>query len=1422
MSSNREGFTVRVLHSGSAVPAGVGFVVDERHIVTCAHVVNSALGRDKRAQEKPGLAVRVDVDFPLLGDQGPPMRGCRVEAWAPPPTTGIGGEDMAGLTLIGEALPVGAGPARLAERASRHDPAVQVFGYPDDPPRHDQGAWSALRIRGFVGQGFLQIDSDLQSAIRVQPGYSGSPVVVEGEAGDEVVGMLAVASRNGEGKDAYAIPIFQLADQWPDVLGSLTVPMCPYRGLESFTVEDAKAGVFVGREEEVDQLHAMVRRQPLVVVTGPSGVGKSSLVNAGLGRILQDEGWITRVLRPEGIPFEALADTLAGLDQPGSTPTLVEQEKWVQRLRSEGIAALGTRLSRLRKKPILICLDQFEQILDPGICDPRVKADFLDLLLRAHSVNNLRLVCTLRADFLSQLLEYPDAGVRLRDCLFMMSPMGLERMERVITEPAAVRGVRYVQELANLIARDAGGGGGLPLMGFALTELWPYQRQRQITLADYYRVGGVAGALSVYAERVHEELLDKFTEAQIRRVMLALVRSRGGASEATRRPVGRTRLGPDWVIAGALAERRLVIIDHDATKAEDSALIAHEALIRAWPRFTGWVDDDADFQHWLIAVEERAAESELLPDTRLAEAAKWLAERPGDVSDEVKLLIERSKAERDRRIAELDDARSRAQESQRLAEESILKAEESFRQAEVSQRQAEARRLAAAAELAIATRGVSLQAAIVLGIQSLRLAAGLEGDTAIRHVLRLAPRLRGRLRHGGPITAVAFSPDGTRVATGGYTACVFEALTGKHVYRLSHHHETNTDHDTHQRERLASDRRVFEVALGPNAEVRLLAKIEAIAFSSDGTRVVTGSDDCTSRVFNAFTGEQICRMDHDGPVRAVAFSPDGSTVVTGSADHSARVFNATTGDEVCRLDHGGSVLAVAFKPDSSGVASASTDRSARIFDAATGTESRRLDHRSSVTALAFSPDGARIATVSGDTVKISNIEDGSQVCQMVHDGDVLSIAISQDGTRLATGSRNDSAQVFDASSGSQLCKLDHGGVVGAVAFSPDGSYVATGSADGSARTFDARSGAVMRRLVHDDTVNAVAISPDGIHVATGSADGVAFVFDAGTGADIWHFDHHTKVTAAAYSPDGRHAASASGRIVRVFDALTGALVFQVDQRTELAAIAFSPDGAQLATCSVRGNVRVFDAFNGTQVGHLDLHLGRRFPDGALSINGTRLAVGGWDDPVQVFDIFTGAKDKVWPTSVTSGPLALSPDATKLVISSAWGGEVHDAVTRAHVSISAGEIAAFAFSPDGTQLATGGIDHSARVFDTTTGVERCRLDHGAEVVAVAFSPDGTRVATGSADHSARIFSIVTGSEVCRLEHSGRVAVVAFSPDGTHLCTGSDGRVQVWVIDRDRLIEQAESRLTRDLTEQEWRRLFPNARYQNTGPRHAAAR
>jgi hypothetical protein len=215
----------------------------------------------------------------------------------------------------------------------------------------------------------------------------------------------------------------------------------------------------------------------------------------------------------------------------------------------------------LTGKHIVLHADQFEEMLTA--CSAGERGLFLDRVLPDANTDDVpyRLVCTLRADFLKPLLEHADVGPRLQDRLLPLSPMGIPSLERAVSEPAQARGVNYENGLARQIAIDAaGGGGGLPLMEFALTELWVRQRRRRLTFADYHALGGVEGALELYAEGVFADLAARGLGDRVRRVMLSLVRSREGAAQATRRVVGQSRLARDWDVVEELARRRLLMI----------------------------------------------------------------------------------------------------------------------------------------------------------------------------------------------------------------------------------------------------------------------------------------------------------------------------------------------------------------------------------------------------------------------------------------------------------------------------------------------------------------------------------------------------------------------------------------------------------------------------------------------------------------------------------------------------------------------------------------------------------------------------------------------------------------------------------------------------------------------------------------------
>ena len=1391
--------------------AGLGLLVNIGQLVTCAHVVNSALGRGLREEVQPGESDLVQVEFPLLPDT--PVRLARVVTWVPPPGR-AGGGDVAGLVLT-EVAPVGAASARFAE-APAPGTRLRVFGYPGKPPR-EGGMWVDVDLKGEVGGQLLQVESRSDQTVKAQPGYSGSPVW--NDSTGEAVGLLQSAPFADEPeRDASLLPPLAIARAWEEPFDYLLVLENPYRGLEPFTAE--QAAVFFGRDADIAALTTRVRAQPVVVVAGPSGAGKSSLVQAGLiPSLQQDQRWSVALVRPGQDPWLRLAAGLL-IAQHGrdAVVTQEETERKVAQLRVEGLGPVA-RFLRSQNRPLLVVIDQFEDVLATS---EHPDQDLLDLLLPPPDAADaaVRLVLTLRADFLPVLQSIPGFHTRLNERLYLLSPLTAAQMRQAVTRPASARDVGFEPGLADQILGDAADG-SLPLLEFTLTKLWGTQRRRTLTFAGYRQMGGVHGALDRFANEKAVDLTETAAEI-LDQALLRLVRTTAGGSDlVTRQRVLQSQFpAAEWNALRRLADARLVILGTDSADGEPYAELAHDSLVTAWQRLRDLVADNAGFLNWLAWMQQRAAEGDPLPEARIAEARRWLSTRPGNVPDEVRRFIDNSETAAEARLRELRDARDRA--------------EEALERAEAAARRAEALRLAADAELALRTARPPMIIALALAAESILTMPTVQGDLAVRRILRLHPRTMARLDRDGPVWAVAFSPDGTLVgaASDDGSVRVFEAATGTELARLGHDGAVRAVAFSPDGTRVctASDdgsARVFEAATGTElARLDHNGAVRAVAFSPDGIRVCTASYDGSARVFEAATGTELARLDHGGAVFAVAFSPDGTAVATASYDGSARVFEAATGTELARLDHGGAVFAVAFSPDGTAVATASDDGSARVFEAATGTELARLGHdESPVSAVAFSPDGTRVATASYDgSARVFEAATGAELARLGHDGAVFAVAFSPDGTAVATASDDGSARVFEAATGTELARLDHGGEVFAVAFSPDGTAVATASDDGSARVFEAATGTELARLDHGGAVFAVAFSPDGTAVATASDDGSARVFEAATGTELARLGHGGAVFAVAFSPDGTAVATASDDgSARVFEAATGTELARLGHEGPVNAVAFSPDGTAVATASDDGSARVFEAATGAELARLDHDespvLAVAFsPDGTWVATASGIPRGGRGGSARVFEAATGTELARLDHEGPVNAVAFSPDGTVVATASDDGSaRVFEAATGTELARLGheGPVNAVAFSPDGTRVATASDDGSARVFEAATGAGLARLDHGGAVFAVAFSPDGTVVATASDDGSARLFEAATGAELARLDHDeSPVLAVAFSPDGTRVATASDdGSARVFEATPDSLVQRAINVMTRTLNTAELRRysLSPNCRH-----------
>jgi WD40 repeat protein/serine/threonine protein kinase len=1153
--------------------------------------------------------------------------------------------------------------------------------------------------------------------------------------------------------------------------GRLSGEQSPFRGLLPFTEQHAT--IFFGRDAEVAVVLERLRAEPVLTVVGPSGSGKSSLVQAGVIPRLREQGrWVVMALRPGRSPFAALAarllrgesrdsgersqgDGSSASGRAGPALRTPQDEAGLAHELAQAPGRLALLLQQLADQEsarVLLFVDQLEELYTL-VEDEALRRRFLDAVCAAADdpEGPVRVIFTLRDDFLGRMAYSEQVREALSHVMVLRSP-GVDSLAEVMSRPLHAAGYEYddpalVEEMVAAVRHEPA---ALALLQFAGQALWERRdrTRRSLTRGAYAELGGVAGALAHHADAVVDGLPAEQVKLA-RELLLRLV-----TPEGTRRVLSRTQLLEQLGAAAGdvldrLAHSRLVLLRKARAEGREEAEVelVHESLVRNWERLARWLDEGREELQFLAEIGQAAElwdrrgrrdaevwQGDALHDAlRHAERVAGVPELVQDFLDAGGRLLLRARARRRRVLGAAFGALALVAA---IAVGVALvmvdqKAEVKVQRdrAEVGQREAEAKRAEALREGA--------QAALVrdeLLEARAKLRVALEiADTRTARALwsRLQDQpLLWKKELAAPVNRVAFSPDGRFAAA---------ACEDGHVYLID--------------VRTTSARPLRGHTVAAND----------VAFSPDGRRLATAGGDRRIGIWDVAQAAATFIEGLPASVTAVAFSPNGRLLAAGDEEGRVRLWDAATRRMVRELPGGhAAVLRVAFSPDGGLLAAAGLDGVVRLHAVASGAEQRRLQaHAHAVRGVAFTRDGRGLLAAGTNGGMIQwDVATGARVASGEDWGSDLEVAVNPSGRQAATGT-GDLVCLWTVAPGLQpkpACRPQPGRVLG-VAFSPDGRTLLTGSKDRTVRLWRVEVPTAPEAAPgHSRPVADLAFSPDGRVLLSGGDDRIVRGWSTSRGDQVWTIPTHVgEVSALAWGEAGRHVliggfpdeaelwdVGADGKPIRRSRALTA-------NQPKIRSVALSPDERVAATGTFDQTVRLWDVATGAQRRVLAGH--RAWVDGlSFSPDGRRLAASALDHG-RVWDVTTGAlrqqvdaapgRSVEALTFTRNGRLvAAGGDATRLL---AWVVDGDRELVRVE---GRGRRTTVAIAPDGARLAAGYATGAAAVWRVPGGERVDLLGHRAQVNRVRFSPDGRLVATGGNDDTVRLWETRTGRSVWR--------------------------------------------------------------------------
>ncbi|WOB70533.1 hypothetical protein [Microcystis aeruginosa] len=889
----------------------------------------------------------------------------------------------------------------------------------------------------------------------------------------------------------------------------------PYLGLRKFEVDDKDR--FFGRDNWIIELTDYLKQKNVLLLLGASGSGKSSLVQAGLIPKLKDNLGANKLVNltfvPDVNPFESFYGCLL------ANRYKQYQAKLAQAVKEDTLIKVVEGLKN-NSDLWFIFIDQFEELFTRT---PKTERDiFIKSLVNLIQNNNslVKIVMTMRADFLDKLSPYPSLGKIHDQYSKMLTDMDESELRLAIAEPAARNGVIFEKGLINQIIADFyEQAGSLPLLQYTLDLLWQknHIQERILNNKIYQEIGGVTGALEKQADKIYGQFNEQQRKAS-EEIFLELISLEG--KEAVSRRADKSSFEQEEMqreVLYQLIDNRLLVSKGEDGKA--TVEVAHEELLRCWQVLQDLIREKEE----IIVLRSRLyADAKQWDDLQKQDAVKASSELWG--GSKLKRIVNLIK---EKSLSNLDDVAVKFIKASYHYQKQREKIEAERKRREVDTELSLANSLSGYSLHLFNEEGKELDA-IVEAIKAGKIlqkhnASNTKVIDALQKIMNEGREYNRLVGHNGSVNSVSFSPDGKTLVSGSYdnTIKLWNVETGKEIRTLKGHDSyvlsVNFSPDGKTLVSGSEDNTIKLWNVETGQEIRTLkghgSFFNSVNFSPDGKTLVSGSEDNTIKLWNVETGQEIRTLKgHDSTVYSVNFSPDGKTLVSGSVDNTIKLWNVETGQEIRTLKgHDSTVYSVNFSPDGKTLVSGSVDKTIKLWNGSTGKEIRTLKgHDSGVYSVNFSPDGKTLVSGSVDnTIKLWNVETGKlwdvetgeEILTLKgHDSAVYSVNFSPDGKTLVSGSVDKTIKLWNVETGQEIRTLKgHDELVRSVNFSPDGKTLVSGSWDKTIKLWNVETGQEIRTLKgHDNWVNSVNFSPDGKTLVSGSADNTIKLWNLGT------------------------------------------------------------------------------------------------------------------------------------------------------------------------------------------------------------------------------------------------------------------------------------------------------------------------------------